>query len=334
VLGDDFMDLLGQAYPDGRGTDNLSMVRREDGDVGIYHVWPSQHKIKFQRHRSVFGLMDPGWFDRAFWEENLLKAGAGSSDAPHVLHVTGITPLITVNTRAAWSSALETAKALKEAGRAKTLVVTMDLNHRPALGSWQELWGYVEPHIGTLDVLVFSIGDVIQVGTQFGEPFAEEFKALKESGPSGFASAPGLDAAVQRSVALLQSYLGNRTNIAVTCKVREPLLESDPNRLPKQLRWSVMCLKDGTVLSTRDTAVTQRVREEIGGGDSWLSGLIDGLTGKRQAGAAAPHWSEGLWVAAMQRGDMLAALKQNSVGDFSNVEPEELEAALKAHHRR
>ncbi|CAJ1365618.1 unnamed protein product, partial [Effrenium voratum] len=97
VLGDDFMNVLGQAYPDG-GKENLQLVRREEGDVGIYHVWPAEHKIWFQRHRSVFGLMDPRWFSASFWKE-VLRDGAPAG--PQVLHLTGITPLITVNTRAA-----------------------------------------------------------------------------------------------------------------------------------------------------------------------------------------------------------------------------------------
>eukprot|EP00435_Cladocopium_sp_Y103_P015970 s1473_g3.t4 len=333
----------------------------------------------------------------------------------------------------------------------------MDLNHRPALGSWNDLWQMAEPHLQTLDLLVFSIGDVIQVGEVFGENFAADFKALKEESP-GRAGAAGLDALVRKCV-VKQSYLGNRTNIAVTCKARDQV----PGELPQQLRWSILCRKDGTLLSTYETAVPQQVKEdlpgssaaagirqiwlkpltspvsprprcvvadfcwqndiqpsqaswartlldlgaialsrkkmrrildrqtrrvhcealrqrrsirkvakkkrlpkascwlllsqlslqslhsetrihylmpcmraillstlgsaiqEIGGGDSWLSGVIDGLVGCPEAGAAAPSWSDKMWLQAMQRGDMLAALKQQVLGDFSNVERSALE---------
>lgn len=328
VLGDDFLRILGKAYPDEKGSGNLDLVRREAGDVGIYHVWPARHKIWFQRHRSVFGLMNPSWFSRAFWRQ-VLSDGASSS-TPQVLHVTGITPLISVNTRAAWDHALEEAWAIKEDSiLGRKLVVTMDLNHRPALGSWNDLWQMAEPHLQTLDLLVFSIGDVIQVGEVFGENFAADFKALKEESP-GRAGAAGLDALVRKCVVKLQSYLGNRTNIAVTCKARDQV----PGELPQQLRWSILCRKDGTLLSTYETAVPQQVKEEIGGGDSWLSGVIDGLVGCPEAGAAAPSWSDKMWLQAMQRGDMLAALKQQVLGDFSNVERSALESALAAHHRR
>lgn len=155
VLGDDFLHILGKAYPDEKGSGNLDLVRREAGDVGIYHVWPAQHKIWFQRHRSVFGLMNPSWFSRAFWRQ-VLSDGASSS-MPQVLHVTGITPLISVNTRAAWDHALEEAWAIKEDSiLGRKLVVTMDLNHRPALGSWKDLWQMAEPHLQTLDLVVFN----------------------------------------------------------------------------------------------------------------------------------------------------------------------------------
>ncbi|CAK9059019.1 unnamed protein product [Durusdinium trenchii] len=326
VLGDDFLNVLRKAYPNG-GLENLELVRREAGDVGIYHVWPAEHKIWFQRHRSIFGLMNPNWFSRDFWQL-LLKEGA-STGAPQVLHVTGITPLISVNTRAAWNHALEAAMLVKEEGKSgKSLVVTMDLNHRPALGPWRDLWNMAEPHLQTLDLLVFSIGDVIQVGETFGENFAAEFKALREESP-GRSGAARLDVLVRKSMAKLQAYLGFRTNIAVTCKVRDHM----PGKLPQQLRWSVVCKKDGAMISTFDTAVPQQVKEEIGGGDSWLSGVIDGLVGCPEAGVAAPNWSENMWLRAMQRGDMLAVLKQQVLGDFSNVERPVLEAALAAHHR-
>eukprot|EP00439_Symbiodinium_sp_Y106_P044985 s1236_g5.t1 len=258
VLGDDFLSVLGKAYPDGQGCENLRLVRREAGDVGIYHVWPKEHKLWFQRHRSVFGLMDPGWFSREFWIEVLSEDA--SSSTPQVLHLTGITPLITVNTRTAWAQALEAAMALKQETSAvgRKLVVTMDLNHRPALGPWGDLWQMAEPHLRTVDVLVFSIGDVIQVGNTFGERFADDFKVIRERSP-GLAGAKELDQTVCQSIAKLQLLLGSRTNLAVTCKVRE--VQTPPGQPPSQLRWSVLCTKEGDVLSTFSTAVPQKVVE-------------------------------------------------------------------------
>lgn len=326
ILGDDFLKLLGQAYPDGVGAENLSLVRREDGDLGIYHVWPKEHKLVYQRHRSVFGLMDPSWFGEDFWKQLL---GSNDDASLHVLHLTGITAQITPNTHKAWWKALSAARTIKEqtakqAGGPRVMV-TMDLNHRPALGSWQDLWLVTEPHIGTLDLLVLSIGDLVRIGETLHVKEAEAIKDLKV--PEGLEGAVDLDAALQKALRAVQKRLGSRANLALTCKQRERGSE-DP---PLQLRWSMVCLRSGTLVSTFPSAVRQRPVEEIGGGDSWLSGVIDGLAGLPGPAAAAPDWSEEVWLAALQRGDVLAALKQQVIGDFSHVERPLLEATLAEH---
>merc|ERR1712039_298430 len=101
---------------------------------------------------------------------------------------------------------------------------------------------------------------------------------------------------------------------------------------PVQLRWSMTCLKTGEIVSTLETAIKQEVLEEIGGGDSWLSGCIDGLVSSDSAAqAVAPNWSQEQWRTAMRRGDMLATLKQRQVGDFSHVERSRLDEAISKH---
>mmetsp|Transcript_141724 Transcript_141724/g.440613 ORF Transcript_141724/g.440613 Transcript_141724/m.440613 type:complete len:292 (+) Transcript_141724:311-1186(+) len=282
--------------------------------------------------------MDPGWFGEDYWLQ-LLTPAAGAeeaAEAPHVLHLTGITPQITPNAHKAWWKALKAARTLKErasrpgvtgAGPAPRIVVTMDLNHRPALGSWEDLWLMVEPHVGTLDLFVLSIGDLINVGELL---HVEEAVAIKDAGvPEGIAGAAELDARLQRGLKAVQQRLGHRTAIAVTSKRREP--QPPGAETPLQLRWSMVCLRSGEVISTLPSAVRQRPREEIGGGDSWLSGVIDGLVGLPGPAAAAPSWPAGTWRAALQRGDVLAALKQQVIGDFCHVEREQLEVAIVAH---
>merc|ERR1719171_1336364 len=96
----------------------------------------------------------------------------------------------------------------------------------------------------------------------------------------------------------------------------------------------MVCLSDGEVLSTLDTAIRQRPKEPIGGGDSWLSGCLDGLLGSPEPAAAAPVWSKAMWKRAMRQGDMLATLKQQVIGDFSNVERSQLQEALSKHEQR
>mmetsp|Transcript_26278 Transcript_26278/g.87097 ORF Transcript_26278/g.87097 Transcript_26278/m.87097 type:complete len:254 (+) Transcript_26278:183-944(+) len=91
-IGESLMKLASAAYSDG-GAENLILVRRAEGDLGIYHVWPLEGKVAFQRRNSTFGQMDPDWFDDAFWLR-VLSEGPDSSAPLHVLHLTGITPLI------------------------------------------------------------------------------------------------------------------------------------------------------------------------------------------------------------------------------------------------
>ncbi|KAL3903130.1 MAG: hypothetical protein SGPRY_011800 [Prymnesium sp.] len=65
------------------------------------------------------------------------------------LHLTGITPLLGRGPRAAWSAAL---KAAKQVG----VQVFFDLNHRPALGTFEELWAAVEADISCISLLMLS----------------------------------------------------------------------------------------------------------------------------------------------------------------------------------
>jgi len=316
ALGDHFLSLLAQAYPDGKGEGNLSMVRREEGDVGIYHVWPAKHKLWYQRHRSAFGLMDPAWFGAAFWAEILQEPAPGGG--PAVLQLTGITAQITQSTRAAWQNALAAAAAHKRAGW--RVVTVLDINHRPALGPWEDLWALIEPHTSALDLLVLSAGDLANLEARFQMP------APPEPAEAGLAGTGLLDASLQDRLRAVGARLGGAGSLALTCKVREP------GPAPAlQLRWSMVCLPDGAVVSSLPWAVRQRPVEEIGGGDSWLSGTMDGLVGSTGPASEAPRWGAGTWLGAIRQGDMLATLKQKVVGDFCNVERGELDAALRAH---
>ncbi|CAE8666451.1 unnamed protein product, partial [Polarella glacialis] len=98
--------------------------------------------------------------------------------------------------------------------------------------------------------------------------------------------------------------------------------------------WSMVCLADGAVVSTVADAVQQRPVEELGGGDAWLAGVIDGLAlaadiEKASPRSVRPVWSEAEWAAALRRGDRLAALSQEEIGDFSTVARGKLEQALR-----
>jgi sugar/nucleoside kinase (ribokinase family) len=84
----------------------------------------------------------------------------------------------------------------------------------------------------------------------------------------------------------------------------------------RQKRWSVVAHAFG-MDSTEEDAIIHSPVEKLGGGDAWLAGFIDALS-EHGHGPVSPL------IGAM-RGDLLAALSQNSWGDVSTVTREELD---------
>ena len=69
--------------------------------------------------------------------------------------------------------------------------------------------------------------------------------------------------------------------------------------------------------TTEDDAVIHSPIENLGGGDAWLAGFIDALS-EHGHGPVSP-------LIGALRGDLLAALCQNTEGDISMVTREELD---------
>ena len=116
---------------------------RVDGDVGIFHVLPEQKIVHYQRRRGAFAEQVPATLN---WESML--------DAPRAwLHMTGITPLVSANAQWSWEAALNAA-------REKGIPISMDLNHRPQLGSLEMLWEIASPYMKTLELMVLSVAQL------------------------------------------------------------------------------------------------------------------------------------------------------------------------------
>ena len=84
-----------------------------------------------------------------------------------------------------------------------------------------------------------------------------------------------------------------------------------------QRRWSLF-VTEKAKFSTYDTPVWHRPKDECGGGSAWAAGFIHAF-----------HFSSTPLVGSNQlrRADLLAALCQESAGDFSRVTAAELAAA-------
>ncbi|KAL1496135.1 hypothetical protein AB1Y20_014756 [Prymnesium parvum] len=222
----------------------------------------------------------------------LLREGTGRA----WLHVTGITPLISEPSRQSWCNALEAA--------AKASIPTsLDLNHRKQLGSLAELWAVVAPYAAMFEVIILS---------------HEQLNGLVElCGRGALVPADADDAACARSMAELQR--GWRCKRVALCRKRR-------DEAGVQRRWSLFTsAQEGedaalSFHSTHDIPLWHLPKDECGGGSAWAAGFIHALHVKP---AGSP-------VEALRRADLLAALCQETAGDFSSVSGEQLARAERA----
>ena len=223
--------------------------------VGEYRIIREENDVSYNRANSAFANLKP---DEINWRQEINGA--------RWLIISGITPLLGNGPKANWATAMTFSEL-------DGTLVALDLNHRPSLGSFDELWSEVEPRMRQIHLLIIS--------------------------PSNLATLTGkssLEALVQ-----LRSRL-NLPYLACTWKEKSDGV---------QKRWSAVSHSKG-ICSTKERTVTHTLVEPLGGGDAWLAGFIDGLL-------------EGLDpVDCCHRGDVLAALTQQTFGDLGNVNREEL----------
>ena len=94
-------------------------------------------KPLYQRRNSAFNtFIDEQTFD---WEEIIRQVAADSGNPPWI-HLTGITPVLSAGAQASWKSLVNVA--IKH-GRG----ISLDLNHRPALSSFDHLWDIIAPYL-------------------------------------------------------------------------------------------------------------------------------------------------------------------------------------------
>tara|TARA_B100000700_G_C15014223_1_gene842484 strand:- start:668 stop:1666 length:999 start_codon:yes stop_codon:yes gene_type:complete len=162
-------------------------------------------------------------------------------------------------------------------------LIAMDFNHRPALASIEELWAIVRPRMRMFHVLVLSAESLARIaeleGMEKPSTYDENIEALAE--------------------------LRRRFLIPHLCCTFKR-----PETLGTQRRWSVIAHSFG-LDSTEQDAIIHSPVEHLGGGDAWLAGFLDALS-EHGHGPVSPL------IGAM-RGDLLAALSQQTKGDVSQV---------------
>ena len=247
-------------------------VRRSDFPIGTYAVDQVAKTVNYVRSNSAFAHLNPDDFD---WRSILTGA--------RWLVVSGITPLLGDGARSAWGGALTFAEL-------DGTLIALDLNHRPALGTIEELWAIVRPRMRMFHVLVISPDSLAKIAKIEGlgrpENYEENISAMAE---------------------LRRRFLIPH----LCCTFKRP--ETDG----RQKRWSVVAHAFG-MDSTEEDAVIHSPVEHLGGGDAWIAGFIDALS-EHGHGPASP-------LIGALRGDLLAALCQNTEGDVSMVTREELDS--------
>jgi sugar/nucleoside kinase (ribokinase family) len=301
---------------------STSAVLRDDtpySTLGTLHVVDdgSGPRPQYQRHQSAF-CSQAG---RSSWDWDKLFRGV------HWYHSTGITPLLGTGPRAAWDAALEAAADAKRTDGPDKLHVSVDLNHRPALGSLEELWASLEPHLTTIDLLILS------------EDTLKKLAAIEGVWPAG--QHPSEVEALSRA---LESLREHWKLPMVGCCFKRPLREttaataaaatadgSDGKNKNTLVggngvrRWSVVATARG-VASTSELHTEHEPVEALGGGDAWLAGFAQYVLEARGQGLSSAAYAEqpvlhtGILTAACRRGDILAALQMSTFGDLSDVD--------------
>jgi sugar/nucleoside kinase (ribokinase family) len=163
-------------------------------------------------------------------------------------------------------------------------LIALDLNHRPALGPIESLWEMIRPRLRMLHVLVLSPTSLCEIAVLEG---IEKPTTYEES--------------IQALTELRRRFLIPH----LCCCFKRPEGEN------RQKRWSVVAHSFG-VDSTETEAVIHSPIEHLGGGDAWLAGFIDALM-EHGHGPVSP-------LIGALRGDVMAALSQNTFGDISTID--------------
>jgi sugar/nucleoside kinase (ribokinase family) len=264
--------------------------------IGRYVIDTIEKSVQYHRSDSAFANLDRGGYD---WHQYL--------DGARWLVTSGITPLLGGAPKSAWSAALTFAEM-------EGVLNVFDMNHRPALGSLEQLWGEMISRMRQFHVVVTSPETL-----------------------DGIARIEGWTTPVnnQQRIEIMQKIRDLTLLPHLCCCFKEPTShgqtnENTSNDLNRdkngssaptetsQFRWSAIAHSFG-VDDTRDTMILHTPVEPLGGGDAWLAGYLDGLTefGNRPNSP----------IRAAARADLLAALAQSTFGDASQVTRSMLVAA-------
>lgn len=278
---------------------------KDSAEMGVFYVLPEEGRVHYQRRHSSFAVQRPGLFD---WSKSL----GGAS----WLHLTGITPMLGEGCASNWVAAAQAAGAAQ-------IPISVDLNYRPGLGTFEALWSITQKVLGHVHLLILSVHSAHILAAHLGVTGLDQpgKKSRVNSKTAGAVAAPGESdtGAVVKLLEALHEALGGP---ALACCLKER------DSAGSQRRWSVMVDGSGLV-STENEPTLHKPRDECGGGSAWAAGVIDFMSQHtlpaKNGGTIVLGRSQGR-QAALRRGDVLAALSQETVGDHCAATRAQLEA--------
>ena len=265
------------------GVDTSSIVYGGER-LGIYFLETGAvaraSKVVYDRAHSSIADIKPGMIN---WKEVLKDAGW--------FHWTGITPALS---QGAADACLEAIRTANEMG----VTVSCDLNYRKNLWKYGKTASEVMPQlVEGCDVLLGNEED------------AEKVFGIKPEGFDTSQTEGEVDAAEFESVCRqLQTRFPRAKKVIITLRGS---INANHNT------WSGV-LYDGKELFTAPTYNITHIVDRVGGGDSFMGGLIYGLISYPEDSRKALHFA----VAA-------SCLKHTIYGDFNQVTVEEVENLMK-----
>ena len=265
------------------GVDTSSIVYGGER-LGIYFLETGAvaraSKVVYDRAHSSIADIKPGMIN---WKEVLKDAGW--------FHWTGITPALS---QGAADACLEAIRTANEMG----VTVSCDLNYRKNLWKYGKTASEVMPQlVEGCDVLLGNEED------------AEKVFGIKPEGFDASQTEGEVDAAEFESVCRqLQTRFPRAKKVIITLRGS---INANHNT------WCGV-LYDGKELFTAPTYNITHIVDRVGGGDSFMGGLIYGLISYPEDSRKALHFA----VAA-------SCLKHTIYGDFNQVTVEEVENLMK-----
>ena len=203
------------------------IIQDDENTFGSMYVF--QNEVIYQRKNSAFSQMNVDDYDLSTIYDDKLDW----------LHLTGITPLLGVKSRVFWEYLLVDCCS-------KKIPISIDLNYRPKLGSFEYLWNLIKKYINKIDLIIFAVTDLIQISKL----------------ENIYHTSSDIDVMLN---SVCESF---NLNMGIVC------VKTKRNKDGIQTRNSYMYYNNQVYKSD---SKLHKPNEDIGGGDTYIAAIINGL---------------------------------------------------------